>query len=80
MNCSNGAFDKFDRIACSSQGIVLGKLSGAKQLAKQAEKSLDEVEDVIDELEDLERKKMKMKTKTKMIIEVAVKNATSTIS
>ena len=53
----NGAFDKFDRLLAQAKELFgRENYQGAKQLAKQAEKSLDEVEDVIDELEDLKEK------------------------
>ncbi len=57
VNLPQNAFEKFDRLLAQAKELFSREnYQGAKQLAKQAEKSLDKVEDIIDELEDLKEK------------------------
>jgi len=56
------AFEKFDRLLAQSKELFdKENYQGAKQLAKQAEKSLDTVEDAIDDLEEAKEKEEELK-------------------
>lgn len=56
------AFEKFDRLLTQAKELFArGNYQGAKQLAKQAEKGLDTVEEAIEELEEAKEKEEELK-------------------
>ncbi len=58
------AFEKFNRLLAQAKELFdRGNYQGAKQLAKQAEKSLDAVEDAIEDLEEAKEKEEDLKEK-----------------
>lgn len=55
-------FEKFDRLLAQAKELFgRGNYQGAKQLAKQAEKSLDAVEETLEELEEAKEKEEELK-------------------